>query len=76
MAEAPGDIVVLEIARGRVEAQRMGRTEPGSSRWWQVAFPWGAETFIGTSSELLSHAHQRIADETVKARKSRPARSF
>jgi hypothetical protein len=66
MAGSSGDRIVLETARGRVEAQRMGRTESGSSRW-QVAFPWGVETFSGTSSELLSHAHQRIADEAAKA---------
>lgn len=69
VAVAPGDMVVLATARGRVEARYMGRTEAGSSRW-QVAFPWGGETFFGTSGELLTHAHQRLADKAVEARGS------
>jgi hypothetical protein len=73
VAETSGDMLVLETARGRVEARRMGRAESGSSRW-QVAFPWGGETFFGTSGELLTHAHQRLADKAVEARKSGVAR--
>ena len=60
MAVASGDTVVVETARGPVEARRMGRAESGQSRW-RIAFPWGAETFFGDSGALVAHARKRAA---------------
>jgi hypothetical protein len=62
MAEASGDVVKVPTPVGEVEALRMGRSEAGSSRW-QVKYPWGAETFFGTSAELAEHARRRIAKD-------------
>jgi hypothetical protein len=61
MAVASGDAVVVETARGPVEARRMGRAEAGQSRW-RVAFPWGAETFFGDSGAVAAHARKRAAE--------------
>src|SRR5829696_9268992 len=63
MAVASGDVVVVDTARGPVEARRMGRAEAGQSRW-RVAFPWGAETFFGDSDAVAAHARKR-AEETA-----------
>ena len=60
MAAASGDVVVVETARGPVEARRMGRAEAGQSRW-RIAFPWGAETFFGDSGAVAAHARKRAA---------------
>lgn len=64
MSEAMDDVVVVDTGRGRVEARRMGRAEAGPSRW-RVAYPWGAETFFGTSAELAERARKRAADEAA-----------
>ena len=61
MAVASGDAVVVDTARGPVEARRMGRAEAGQSRW-RIAFPWGAETFFGDSGAVAAHVRKRIAE--------------
>ena len=61
MAAASGDAVVVDTARGPVEARRMGRAEAGQSRW-RIGFPWGAETFFGDSGAVAAHARKRIAE--------------
>ncbi len=61
MAVASGDAVVVETARGPVEARHMGRAEAGQSRW-RIAFPWGAETFSGDSGAVAAHARKRAAE--------------
>jgi len=58
MAETSGDVVVVPTPIGDIEARRMGRAEAGPSRW-QVAYPWGAETFFGTSAEVAAYAQRR-----------------
>jgi len=62
MAETSGDVVVVPTPIGEIEARRMGRAEAGPSRW-QIAYPWGAETFFGTSAEMAAYAQRR----TIKA---------
>jgi hypothetical protein len=64
MSEVVDDVVVVDTGRGRVEARRMGRAEVGPSRW-RVAYPWGAETFFGTSAELAERARTRVGDEAA-----------
>jgi hypothetical protein len=58
MAETSGDVVIVSTPIGGIEARRMGRAEAGPSRW-QVAYPWGVETFFGTSAEVTTHAQRR-----------------
>jgi len=67
MAEASGDVVKVPTPAGDVEARRMGRSEAGSSRW-QVKYPWGAETFFGTSAELAEHAQRRVTSDAPETR--------
>jgi hypothetical protein len=43
---------------GGIEARHMGRAESGASRW-QVAYPWGVETFFGTSAEVAADVQRR-----------------
>lgn len=65
MAESSSDIVTVQTSDGEVEARRMGRCESGSSRW-QVRYPWGTETFFGTSAEVAAHARRRVAETTAE----------
>ena len=58
MAETSGDVLRVPTPIGGIEARRMGRAESGSSRW-QVAYPWGVETFFGTSAEVAAEAQRR-----------------
>ena len=58
MAETSGDLVAVVTSDGTVEARRMGRAEAGQSRW-QVRYPWGVETFFGTSAEMTRHVQGR-----------------
>jgi hypothetical protein len=60
MAETSGDVLMVPTSIGSIEARRMGRAEAGSSRW-QVAYPWGGETFFGTSAEVAAEAQRRAA---------------
>ena len=66
MAETSGDVVMVSTPIGGIEARRMGRAEAGPSRW-QVAYPWGAETFFGTSADLASHVQRRAAQAEGRA---------
>jgi hypothetical protein len=58
MAETSGDVLMVPTPIGGIEARRMGRAEAGPSRW-QVAYPWGVETFFGTSAEVAAYAQRR-----------------
>ena len=58
MAETSGDVVMVPTPIGGIEARRMGRAEAGPSRW-QVVYPWGVETFFGTSAEVAAAAQRR-----------------
>ncbi len=58
MAETSGDVLMVPTPIGGIEARRMGRAEAGPSRW-QVAYPWGVETFFGTSAEVAAYAQER-----------------
>ena len=64
MAVASGDALVVDTARGPVEARHMGRAEAGQSRW-RIEFPWGAETFFGDSGAVAAHARKRAAEAAV-----------
>jgi hypothetical protein len=59
MAETSGDVLMVPTPIGGIEARRMGRAEAGPSRW-QVAYPWGVETFFGTSAEVAAYAQERV----------------
>jgi len=65
MAETSGDVVAIATPVGNVEALRMGRTEAGQSRW-QVRYPWGVETFFGTSAEVTTQVHLRAGKAADK----------
>jgi len=58
MAETSGDVLMVPTPIRDIEARRMGRAEAGPSRW-QVAYPWGVETFFGTSAEMAAYAQTR-----------------
>jgi hypothetical protein len=60
MAETSGDVLMVPTPIGTIEARRMGHAEAGPSRW-QVAYPWGVETFFGTSAEVTADAQRRTA---------------
>ncbi|WP_431269523.1 hypothetical protein [Dankookia sp. P2] len=66
MAETSGDKVPIATALGTIEAHRMGRTEAGQSRW-QVRYPWGIETFFGTSAEVSEHVGRRATESARRA---------
>jgi hypothetical protein len=65
MAETSGDALTVPTPIGDIEAQRMGRTEAGTSRW-QVVYPWGAEAFFGTSAEVVAYAQRRATEAAGK----------
>jgi hypothetical protein len=58
MAETSGDVLMVPTLIGGIEVRRMGRAEAGPSRW-QVVYPWGVETFFGTSAEVAADAQRR-----------------
>ena len=58
MAETSSDVLMVPTPIGDIEARRMGRTETGPSRW-QIVYPWGVETFFGTSAEVTAYAQRR-----------------
>ena len=58
MAETSNDVLMVATPIGAIEARRMGRAEAGPSRW-RVVYPWGAETFFGTSAEVAACAQRR-----------------
>jgi hypothetical protein len=66
MAETSDDKVPIATTLGTVEAHRMGRTDAGQSRW-QVRYPWGIETFFGTSAEVTAHVERRATDSKHQA---------
>ena len=65
MAETSGDVIIVSTPIGDIEARRMGRTEAGPSRW-QVIYPWGVETFFGTSAEVAAYAQRRATKAAGK----------
>jgi hypothetical protein len=62
MSETAGDVLSVPSRQGKVEARHMGRADSGLSRW-QVRFPWGTETFFGTSADISRHMRTRIAQQ-------------
>jgi hypothetical protein len=74
MAEAAGDVLSLPTSLGRAEATRMGQAEAGASRWC-VRYPWGTETFYGTSEQVEAHMMKRATEqEAAKDKQSPPAK--
>jgi len=71
VAEAAGDVVRVPTSRGDAEARRMGRAEAGQSRWW-VRHPWGAETFYGTSEQVVAHMRKRAAEQEAAGAERQP----
>jgi hypothetical protein len=66
MSEVVEDVVKVQVSHGQAEAQRMGRTDSGLSRW-QIRYPWGVETFFGNSADLVVHAKRRMAEKAATA---------
>ena len=62
MSETAGDVLSVASRQGKIEAHRMGRADSGLSRW-QVRFPWGTETFFGSSADIFGHMRMRIAQQ-------------
>jgi hypothetical protein len=62
MAEAAGDLLTVPTPQGNAEAKRMGRAEAGQSRWW-IRYPWAAESFYGTSEQVVAHMNLRIGEQ-------------
>jgi hypothetical protein len=71
MSETAGDVLSMASRQGEVEARRMGRADSGLSRW-QVRFPWGTETFFGTSADISRHVRTRIAQQEGAQAPRRP----
>jgi hypothetical protein len=62
MSQTASDVLSMPTPHGGAEARHMGRADSGLSRW-QVRFPWGTETFFGTSSDISRHMRTRIAQQ-------------